>query len=104
MEADTEAHHAPVLFYGSEKSNGWLSQMYNSAFKLDDVWYSCNEQFFQAAKAYRFDDQARYKAILGTKDPKNQKKAGRQVKAFVEKRWRNGTSQALTKNRFAASD
>lgn len=40
----------PVLFYRPMHKNGFLSNFYGSAFKLNGKTYATNEHFFQSQK------------------------------------------------------
>jgi len=81
---------SPIYFYGRGKPYGYLSQMYVSGFTVDNVHYPTTEHFFQAAKARKFNDDARLQAILQTEDPFEAKKLGRRVRRFDGKVWEEG--------------
>jgi predicted NAD-dependent protein-ADP-ribosyltransferase YbiA (DUF1768 family) len=49
----------PVFFFGADKENGWLSNMYMNQFTWKGRAYVCNEQFFQFAKAALCEDTVR---------------------------------------------
>jgi ribA/ribD-fused uncharacterized protein len=75
----TDAH---VFFW-----NGWPSQWYASRFSIDNVEYSCCEQFMMAEKARVFRDAQSERAILDADHPKAQKALGRNVRGFDEAIW-----------------
>jgi ribA/ribD-fused uncharacterized protein len=77
----------PVLFYGAQNENGYLSNMYIAIFEEDGETFNCNEQFFQAAKAELFGDDDTFKSIMKAKDPKVQKKLGKKVKNYDDEEW-----------------
>jgi len=49
--------------------------------------YNCAEQYMMFQKALHFKDYESADAIMQAKDPRRQKRLGRQVKNFNEKRW-----------------
>lgn len=77
----------PVLFYGADKENGFLSNMYIAVFVEEEESFNCNEQFFQAAKADLFGDAVSKKSIMKAKDPKVQKRLGKKVKGYDDEVW-----------------
>jgi ribA/ribD-fused uncharacterized protein len=64
-----------------------LSQWYPAPFEVDGTPYPTAEHFMMAAKARLFGDQATLAAILGTGDPHQAKKLGRQVQGFISEIW-----------------
>lgn len=69
-------------FYG-----GVFSQWYPSPMVIDDVEYSCAEQYMMAKKALLFGDIVRHDAIMGTPNPREQKAIGRAVRGFHQATW-----------------
>ena len=67
--------------------SGWLSQWYPSKFTIDNITYSCAEQYMMSQKALLFNDQENYALIMNTADPKKQKAYGRKVKNFNQYVW-----------------
>ena len=67
--------------------NGPFSQWHSSYFTVDDVVYSCAEQFMMAEKARLFGDEETLKMIMDTEDPGTQKKLGRVVQDFDKDVW-----------------
>jgi ribA/ribD-fused uncharacterized protein len=51
------------------------------------ITFSCAEQLYMFSKALYFADYAICTRILGTEDPKEQKKLGQAVKGFDEDKW-----------------
>jgi ribA/ribD-fused uncharacterized protein len=66
---------------------GIFSQWYQADFVIDDVRYCCCEQYMMAEKAKLFGDGKTLAQIMGTRDPKQQKKLGRQVAGFDKDVW-----------------
>lgn len=67
--------------------NEWPSNWTWSPFTLDGKTYNCVEQYMMAEKARLFKDERALKRIMGTTDPAVQKRAGREVQGFDERRW-----------------
>ncbi|KAH8634358.1 hypothetical protein IG631_09758 [Alternaria alternata] len=83
MEPECEPNDAPVFFFESDQSNGFLSQAFLSSFEHVDIKFNCNEQFFQATNATFFirDNCELYKVIMSATDPEEQKVLGKHIKA-----------------------
>ena len=64
-----------------------LSQWNSSHFVIDGVLYNCCEQYMMAEKARLFDDHETLELIMNTDSPREQKRLGRLVKPFDQKRW-----------------
>jgi hypothetical protein len=90
MGATAAGEEYPVLFYGRGGRFGFLSQMYESRFEADGKTFSCNEQYFQYAKAELFGDKKRAAAILLSQSPYEMKAIGRKVSLFSVERWAKG--------------
>ena len=58
-----------------------------SPFTVDLVEYNCAEQFMMASKARLFGDDMALSAILGSDDPREKKRLGRQVRHFDHNLW-----------------
>jgi predicted NAD-dependent protein-ADP-ribosyltransferase YbiA (DUF1768 family) len=84
-----------VFFYGRSHRNGYLSQMYTSPFEEDGRMFSCNEQYFQAAKAAFFGDETTKEEIMGELSPFAAKAHGRKVRPFSMERWSKGEESLL---------
>ena len=67
--------------------SGVFSQWHPSPFMIDGVWYTCAEQYMMAEKARLFGDAVAESRIMGTTDPSDQKRYGRQVRGFVKQQW-----------------
>lgn len=71
-----------VFFYG-----GPFSQWYPSKFIIDGIEYNCAEQYMMAMKALLFGDRDIHSKIMASKNPKEQKAFGREVKNFNADKW-----------------
>lgn len=71
-----------TLFWG-----GPFSQWNEDGFVINNVRYNCAEQWMMAEKARLFGDDACERAILESKDPREQKGFGKQVRNFNKARW-----------------
>ncbi|KAH9261014.1 hypothetical protein BASA81_000718 [Batrachochytrium salamandrivorans] len=58
-----------------------------STFTVNNVTYTCAEQFMMAAKARLFGDLDSERKIMATSDPKQHKDLGRLVRGFDERVW-----------------
>jgi ribA/ribD-fused uncharacterized protein len=67
---------------GSPFSN-WTA----SPFTFAGNRWNCAEQFMMASKAFLFADMKTYEKVLASKDPREQKALGRQVKEFDQRIW-----------------
>lgn len=77
-----------VYFWGHKNGEyNYLSQWYHAPFVVNDVVYSCNEQFMMAQKAMLFKDTETLKRIMEETDPSAIKKLGREVKNFDARLW-----------------
>lgn len=85
-----------VFFYG-----GILSQWYPCTFQIDGVKYNCAEQYMMAEKARLFGDQEILEKIMSSKNPREQKKYGRKVKNFDEKKWNSVAKDIVYKGNYA---
>jgi ribA/ribD-fused uncharacterized protein len=67
--------------------SGWPSQWHPADFTVDDVEYTCAEQYMMAEKARLFGDEETRRMILSTASPREHKALGRRVRGFDEARW-----------------
>lgn len=67
--------------------NDYLSNFFPSVFVLDNLTYSCVEQYIMAQKALLFEDLEAFEAIMLANQPTNMKKIGRKVKNFSDQIW-----------------
>jgi len=68
---------------------GCLSQWWPVKFTVDGVEYASAEHWMMAGKARLFGDAAGLAAVLAARNPGAAKAAGRTVKGFDERRWRD---------------
>lgn len=64
-----------------------FSQWWSCRFMVEDVAYSCAEQYMMAEKARMFGDNAMLDAILTATHPKEMKAFGRAVQHFDKVQW-----------------
>lgn len=77
------------VFFWSENSQntGCYSQWYMRDFEVDCHRYCCMEQYMMAQKAVLFKDMDALVKILSSRDPRDIKTFGREVKNFDEAVW-----------------
>src|SRR5258708_33500256 len=71
-----------VFFWG-----GPFSQWAKYPFEIEGKTYATCEQFMMAEKARLFGDLEMESRILSTKNPRQQKAFGRQVRGFEQAKW-----------------
>lgn len=69
--------------------SGIFSQWYPSDFIIHNIKFNCAEQWMMYSKAILFGDHETAAKILATRNPKEQKDLGRQVKNFNPVIWDN---------------
>ena len=74
-----------VIYFFHEED--FLSQWHCSSFRIDDIEFSCCEQWMMYSKAMLFNDCESAKRILKEQSPGKQKEIGRQVKGFKNQVW-----------------
>ncbi|XP_021367573.1 uncharacterized protein LOC110459571 [Mizuhopecten yessoensis] len=77
------------------------SQWHKKEFTVDGKTYMCAEQFMMHRKATLFEDFKTARKIMETKDPRKQKKLGRQVENFVEEIWQEGCEAIVEEGNMA---
>ena len=81
-----------IAFFGMHSA---FSNFHKSPFKYGGESFSCVEQFLQAEKVkFCNDDVARYK-IMNTKDPREMKRQGRNLRNFVPQQWERDKAKAV---------
>jgi ribA/ribD-fused uncharacterized protein len=80
-QIETESH---IFFHGR---NSVFSNFYLSDTTVGNVKYNCNEQYFQAEFAKFHDNAEALNVIMKSKDPVEQKRATKHIKASPE--WTN---------------
>lgn len=66
---------------------GPFSQWHLCKFIVRGVEYNCTEQYMMAQKALLFNDDATYSKIMSERNPRAQKKLGRQIQNFDKTQW-----------------
>lgn len=83
-----------VCFHNPDEENGYLSNWYNSYFRLDNVQFSSMEQYMMYKKAICFSDDKVAREILATDDVVRIKELGRLVSNYNDNIW-NGKRQII---------
>lgn len=68
--------------------SGPFSQWHKCKFTHGPTTYNCAEQFMMAQKAQLFKDEQALDLIMRSRDPREQKALGRQVKNYDDAYWR----------------
>jgi len=92
-----------LLFFGASKgtlNEGCLSQWQKSNFTVNNIEYSCTEQFMMACKAELFNDLDAIKKILNNNNPKSIKALGRKIKKFDENTWNENKYSIVLKGNY----
>ena len=82
-----------VIFWGHTPNKvdtidtSCFSQWWPCKFQVDEIWYSCAEQYMMAEKARLFEDEEVAEKILKVTHPKQMKELGRLVKDFKQEVW-----------------
>lgn len=96
-----------LFFWGHQKSSdgsitkSCFSQWWASNFQVENVNYSCMEQYMMAQKARLFNDYETLDKITKAKDPKKIKALGRQVKNFSELLWKENRYDIVLKGNLS---
>lgn len=77
----------PPSYVGFFGPSSPFSNMHPCTFVIDEVEYSCVEQWMQAEKARVFCDDRTLSLIMDERDPKKIKRLGRMVKPFEKDTW-----------------
>ena len=97
----------PTLEYSTEKvvlfwqPPSCFSQWSPSPFVVDDVSYSCAEQYMMAEKARLFQDYRAVDPIMSSLDPRAHKRIGRGVRNFDSVIWDRVREDAVLAGTFA---
>ena len=93
-----------VAFFGLHSP---LSNFHRSPMKIDNVNYFCVEQYFQAAKAEKFNDDDTHYKIMRSNNPFEVKQLSYKVKDFIQQQW-DDCSMAIMKkgvlNKFCQNE
>lgn len=97
LSSETLAHKSndkTFVFFGM---NSPFSNFHSSPMKIDDVPYSCAEQFIQSSKASLFKDDEALSKIMLSGDPYYMKQIGSRIKGFDNDIWKNRICDVTTK-------
>lgn len=83
-----------ICFHNPNEENGYLSNWYPSAFRVNGMAFSSMEQFMMYRKAVCFCDEPVAAEILATDDVAKIKALGRRVSNYDESLW-NGVRQIV---------
>ena len=101
-KAADDEETTPVFFYGAGKTNGFMSQMFESKFEHGGRTFVSNEQYFHAAKAALFQDMVREDAIMDATSSFKHKELGKKVKPFQKEVWAQGMMRMKTQHMITA--
>eukprot|EP00301_Raphidiophrys_heterophryoidea_P019233 c4197_g1_i1.p1 GENE.c4197_g1_i1~~c4197_g1_i1.p1 ORF type:complete len:383 (+),score=95.99 c4197_g1_i1:109-1257(+) len=90
-----------VFFWRPTQVNGEFGQWYSSPFTIDDVEFSCAEQYMMYRKVMLFGDEGLAKKILQTKSPKVMKSLGRKTSTWDERLWHKWRLSIVVKANMA---
>lgn len=95
-----------LFFWGHTAKDGeitetCLSQWWMCRFVIDDIAYSCAEQYMMAEKARMFHDDAMLEMIMHAAHPKEMKGYGRAVQNFDADRWNFAAYSIVKKGNMA---
>jgi ribA/ribD-fused uncharacterized protein len=78
-----------TFFYSTgDFETGFFSQWFRSPFQdIEGIIYNTAEQYMMAQKALLFNDKETYSKIMNTKDSREQKNLGKEVKNFNQIIW-----------------
>ena len=78
-----------------------FSQWPPASFVVDDMSYSCAEQFVMAEKARLFQDRRAEELIVSSPDPSAHKRIGRGARTFDNEVWDGVREDAVLAGNFA---
>eukprot|EP00752_Nemacystus_decipiens_P018187 g16317.t1 len=78
-----------------------FSQWTPSRFVVEDVTYSCAEQYMMAEKAKLFGDEDIWRQVMATDDPRKHKMLGRMVGGYVQEVWDQHKRAIVTRGSYA---
>ena len=79
----------------------YVSQWSPSSFVVDEVSYSCAEQYMMAEKARLFKDHRAVELIMSSPDPSTHKRVGRGVRNFDSAVWDREKQSAVSAGTYA---
>lgn len=83
-----------ICFHNPQEENGYLSNWFESSFKIDNIEFSSMEQYMMYEKAVLFNDMEIASQILKLSDAATVKSLGRAVRNYNDVLW-NGVRQIV---------
>ena len=83
-----------ICFHNPQEENGYLSNWFESSFKIDNIEFSSMEQYMMYEKAVLFNDMEIAYQILELSDVATVKSLGRAVRNYNDVLW-NGVRQIV---------
>lgn len=83
-----------ICFHNPQEENGYLSNWFESSFKIDNIEFSSMEQYMMYEKAVLFNDMEIASQILELSDVATVKSLGRAVRNYNDVLW-NGVRQIV---------
>lgn len=83
-----------ICFHNPQEENGYLSNWFESLFKIDNIEFSSMEQYMMYEKAVLFNDMEIASQILELSDVATVKSLGRAVRNYNDVLW-NGVRQIV---------
>lgn len=83
-----------ICFHNPQEENGYLSNWFESPFKIDNIEFSSMEQYMMYEKAVLFNDMEIASQILELSDVATVKSLGRAVRNYNDVLW-NGVRQIV---------
>lgn len=90
-----------LFFWHEYEENGYFSQWYPAAFRIEGIRYCHNEQYMMAKKALLFGDSDTYCEIMFETDPATCKALGKKVSNFDQKLWDSCKEEIVYNANFA---
>ena len=81
-----------ILFY---RSDAYMSNFYKSPLSINNIEYTCVEQYFTAEKARCFKDQITVNKIMKAEKPAEMKYLGKHTKGFNQQIWDEKASSVM---------
>ena len=80
--------------------SGLYSQWFEAPFESEGQKFNCAEQYMMYKKAMLFGDEDVANAVMRTRNPKEQKALGRQVKDFNSEKWNEHAIDIVTEGTY----
>ncbi|KAK0855228.1 hypothetical protein LTR03_001994 [Friedmanniomyces endolithicus] len=99
--SDALSSQGPLWFWREfEEPLGYLSQWYESSFKVDGVTYLTAEMWMMIQKAKLFGDEETAKKMMETTVPAEHQALGRKAKGFDRKKWDQHKSRIVEEGNY----